>query len=230
MRSSNQPYSLVEPDYADFEGVLSDHQLRERYKSEFDPWWIEKRGVEGKFELFDKKYTSRLKQEDLFKHGVFKDQDTFYIETTAQNGAKIMRGVRADGFKGDKGRDAYTPNIELPAQEPTDPPARHEPCVGPKEIIKAITGHYNEIRRPYNVWKEIIVFRNDQLIIGTMHEARQRFAFWQLVVDRYTDRNGLPGRRRRIMDPITRAHTGMPALTVNLNWYPPNPRDRIVQQ
>lgn len=77
-----------------FEGVLSDHQLRERYKSEFDPWWIEKRGVEGKFELFDKKYTSRLKQEDLFKHGVFKDQDTFYIETTAQNGAKIMRGVR----------------------------------------------------------------------------------------------------------------------------------------
>lgn len=77
-----------------FENILDDDILDQIYEAEFDRSWIENYGVQGKFDLFNGKYLSRLKQEDLFRKGALKDGDNFYFETKDQIGNVVKRAVK----------------------------------------------------------------------------------------------------------------------------------------
>ncbi|KAL8935845.1 MAG: hypothetical protein Q9211_004488 [Gyalolechia sp. 1 TL-2023] len=232
LRSGNLPFSLKDHDNADFEDVLSDEQLLSRYNADYDAFWIEKRQVDELFKHFNAKYTSRLKIEDLIRAGALKDQDTLWVEVKAPNGDMVTRKVRIDGFKGDKGRDARLPKIWLPYRYPNDPNPEHRCCNGPSDIIKAIESHYNERQSGKPAWEALTAFRGN-LILGTLHEVRQKLAFWRHLVDRFTELKDLPGRKR-VTDKKTGAKHKMPAMRVNKKYVPPNRRDgaaaTVVQQ
>lgn len=49
------------------------------------------------------------------------------------------------------------------------------------------------------VWEALTVFEDDETCFGTLHDLRQRYAFWRLVVDRFIDIRGLDGRKRPVM-------------------------------
>ncbi|KAI4188010.1 MAG: hypothetical protein L6R41_002424 [Letrouitia leprolyta] len=204
MASSASPapktgYSSKEHDFADFENILDDDILDQIYEAEFDRSWIENYGVQGKFDLFNGKYLSRLKQEDLFRKGALKDGDNFYFETKDQIGNVVKRAVKVVGFQSEKGAGAKTPKIELAQVYPGDPPTGYKCCIGPKEIIKAVQDHYNETHDGKMVWEALTVFEDDETCFGTLHDLRQRYAFWRLVVDRFIDIRGLDGRKRPVM-------------------------------
>lgn len=98
-----------------------------------------------------------------------------------------------------------------------DPPAADYIVKGPVDIVRLTLSHYGHPAAHYNPqrsgWTRVVIYDAMAWELDSLYDTRQDYALWLEIVDWYTEKHGLQGRKRK-RDPYTGEIIKYPALMI----------------